>query len=761
MTTRFSIMQKMVMPVIWTSLCFAVVLCVLVFGLSQRAYTQQRQQQLNRAEIAVQAGHSDEDILASPDIRGVLHFSVDHRVESASGSFAGVADLSELPQSVRHLLDKPQAPATINTNYFLLNAPLADHYVLLAARPFIASSLFYQSMIYSAGIVALVVVIGLVLWFQFWQRLARPVAELLDYIKWYQRDNGRHGSSLPHSMDMLSESYVSLLKDLQHQQEQFQLLLESSQDVVLILNAEGDIQQTNTRAENLLGLRVSVPGQQNIADLFPEPLRVRQTNLYEELINARQNHHYGLSGNFVLCHENNSLMDVSLTIACVDNTGSDRYICLIRDISDYRDHQRLQQQMTDFQERLQKARELQTARESYVVQASQQVKASLTGLLGAARQSYTYAVDDFQRQYLESVVFATEGAIDMAERLFERPALQAGQMAPLNKPFSLHQIYSRLLLLGASMTQQRSLKLLVDFPPDLPDLLIGDVMLYRQVLRILFSNALKFTHQGHIRIHVSYRRSGEDIRLLTEVSDSGIGIDTELVPQLFTRSADGSLSDTASASLSMAYRQCTQAHGSMGVESQLAVGSRFWFELPFVAAPVHSAPAWEDIPIPLVWWIDKRIHQHNEALKESLSDCGIAVAVRDFTDVELMHEPPADVLLAPSWDDEIFVAHLKSRKPSAVYIAFVDLLAGEFSGTSKQTDAVGTYPITALDIFKLVKISLHDRWYLRTSEGGSLAKKPRSAMHLVNRVQQAEEQQPGTVLQNVSLTSWDESSSGN
>ncbi|AJQ92272.1 PAS domain-containing sensor histidine kinase [Gynuella sunshinyii] len=761
MTTRFSIMQKMVMPVIWVSLCFAVVLCVLVFGLSQRAYVQQRQQQLNWADIAIQAGRPDADILASPDIRGVLHFSADHRVESASGSFAGVVDLSELPQSVRHLVDKHQIPATIYTNYFLLNGQQADHYVLLAARPFIASSLFYQGMIYSAVIVALVVVIGLILWFQFWHRLARPVAELFDYLKWYQRNNGQHDVSLPQSMDMLGESYVSLLKDLQHQQEQYQLLLESSQDVVLILDSNGNIQQANTIAENLLGLCVSVPGQQNIVDLFPESLRIRQTNLYEELINTRQNQHYGLSGNFVLCHENSSLLDVSMTIACLDNTGSDHYICLIRDISDYRDHQRLQQQMTDFQERLQKARELQTARESYVVAASQQVKASLTALLGVARQSYAHAANDFQRQYLESVVFAAEGAIDMAERLFERPALQAGQMLPANKPFSLHQIYSRLLLLGASMTQQRSLKLLVDLPPDLPDLLIGDVILYRQVLRTLFSNALKFTRQGHIRIRVSYRRSGGDIRLLTEVSDTGIGIAAGLIPQLFSRSANTTLADKESASLFLAYTQCTQSHGSMGVESQLSVGSRFWFELPFVAAPVHSAPAWEDIPIPLVWWIDKRIHQHNEMLLECLSDCGIAVAVRDFTDPALMHEPPADVLLAPSWEDEIFVAHLKSRKPSAVYIAFADLLAGEYSGTSKQTDAVGTYPITALDVFKLVKISLHDRWYLRKPEGGSLVKKPRSAVQLDNQVQQTEDPEPNSVLQNVALTAWDESSSGN
>ena len=113
----------------------------------------------------------------------------------------------------------------------------------------------------------------------------------------------------------------------------------------------------------------------------------------------------------------------------------------------------------------------------------------------------------------------------------------------------------------------------------------GDRRRTAQVLLNLVGNAIKFTQAG--RITVGARRAGDVFDVA--VSDTGIGIAPEHMPQLFEafRQVDGSASRTHEGSglgLHLTRQLLVLMGGSISAESEPGRGSTFRFTLPVAAA---------------------------------------------------------------------------------------------------------------------------------------------------------------------------------
>ncbi|MBY5928194.1 response regulator [Halomonas sp. DP8Y7-3] len=123
---------------------------------------------------------------------------------------------------------------------------------------------------------------------------------------------------------------------------------------------------------------------------------------------------------------------------------------------------------------------------------------------------------------------------------------------------------------------------------------IGDPARLQQIVSNFLSNAIKFTSSGSVRL--SLKEEADD-RLLIEVSDTGIGIAPSVQETLFTpfQQADRSISGRFGGTglgLSICRLLAEAMGGTVGVESQVGVGSRFWLrvtlartDLPLVAQP--------------------------------------------------------------------------------------------------------------------------------------------------------------------------------
>ena len=99
-----------------------------------------------------------------------------------------------------------------------------------------------------------------------------------------------------------------------------------------------------------------------------------------------------------------------------------------------------------------------------------------------------------------------------------------------------------------------------------------------QVFSNLLDNALKFTKEGNIIIAAKKQKDDE---VIVSIKDSGIGINPEILPRLFTKFSTKSEQGTGLGLYIC--KNITEAHGGrMWAEGNPEGGSTFYFTLPIV-----------------------------------------------------------------------------------------------------------------------------------------------------------------------------------
>ena len=169
-------------------------------------------------------------------------------------------------------------------------------------------------------------------------------------------------------------------------------------------------------------------------------------------------------------------------------------------------------------------------------------------------------------------------ATPIADRLVEIvTGIEAGRLELKVAPFEPRALLGAVVELLRGQARE-GVTLRVEAAPELPERLIGDAARLRQVLVNLVANALRFTARGSVVIRASHGAPG----LRVVVEDTGPGISREEQALLFRPFSQLGGGDGRGSGVGlMLCRQLVEAmDGRIDVESEVGVGSRFWFEVP-------------------------------------------------------------------------------------------------------------------------------------------------------------------------------------
>ena len=233
------------------------------------------------------------------------------------------------------------------------------------------------------------------------------------------------------------------------------------------------------------------------------------------------------------------------------------------------------------------------AKSAFLANTSHEIRTPLNGLVGLARLARRPEVDEARRrQYLEQIGDSAETLTAVISDVLDLSKIEAGKLLIERIVFDVGSLFESLGRVYSTLADARGLVYQQSVDPALPRRAIGDPVRLRQVLTNYLNNALKFTQRGRIGLTATAPRPGW---LRVEVSDTGPGIDPGIQPQLFTPFTQADQSTTrrfggTGLGLSICRELANLMHGTVGVDSTLGQGSRFWAELPLDAATEH-APA--------------------------------------------------------------------------------------------------------------------------------------------------------------------------
>lgn len=264
------------------------------------------------------------------------------------------------------------------------------------------------------------------------------------------------------------------------------------------------------------------------------------------------------------------------------------FIGYVRDVSDQLRAQRELTQARD--EALAAAR----AKSQFLAVMSHEMRTPLNGVLAIIDILASSSLSEKQARFVRTAIHSGEMLQRHINDVLEITHLDAGQLRLRPSAFELEPLLREVVAINAPAAAAHGDRIVLEIHSPL-GLVVEDPQRLSQVLVNLVSNAVKFTRDGVITIRgARVEEPGQPPLLRFSVQDTGVGIaeaDQKRIFEDFVSLDSSYRRTTRGYGLGLAIcRRIVQAmDGTIGVESQLGVGSRFWVNLPYREAPVGAA----------------------------------------------------------------------------------------------------------------------------------------------------------------------------
>ncbi|MCP5106031.1 MAG: response regulator [bacterium] len=245
------------------------------------------------------------------------------------------------------------------------------------------------------------------------------------------------------------------------------------------------------------------------------------------------------------------------------------------------------------------------AKSTFLANMSHEIRTPMNAVLGYSNLLMKMVSQKKQQEYLDIIQNSGKNLLALINDILDLSKIESGKLSLVYKPMDPHRILNEIRNIFKIRTEEKGIDFIIEVAPGIPSGLLLDETRLRQILFNIVGNAVKFTHQGYVKLSAGRKASGKDtsrIDLVFKVEDSGIGIPGEQVETIFhafeqQKDLAGRYGGTG-LGLTITKRLVEIMNGTISVAGREAEGSVFSIELRDVEiSSLHTEPGAVDMPM--------------------------------------------------------------------------------------------------------------------------------------------------------------------
>lgn len=373
-------------------------------------------------------------------------------------------------------------------------------------------------------------------------------------------------------------------------------LIEASLDPLLTINAEGKIMDMNQATVDMTGVAREALAGTDFFDYFTEPEDARQ--VYREVFAK------GFVVDYPLTIMDVKRTDVLFNGSVIKNekgevTGA---VVVARDITEQRRFETELIEARIFAELAMGTAEAEKnkavaaahiaedavkSKQQFLSNMSHEIRTPMNAIIGFTKVMLKTELSVKQKEYLTAIKLSGDALIVLINDILDLAKVDSGKMSFEQTRFKMAHSIAAMLHLFRAKIHEKNLKLVSEYDPRIPEVLVGDPVRLHQIIMNLVSNAVKFTEKGSITVSVKLlEEDAESATLDFSIADTGIGIMDSITDKIFENFQQASSSTArlfggTGLGLAIAKQLVEQQGGSIGVKSKVDEGSVFRFVLRF------------------------------------------------------------------------------------------------------------------------------------------------------------------------------------
>lgn len=374
-----------------------------------------------------------------------------------------------------------------------------------------------------------------------------------------------------------------LINRVEDRERRLHAIVSNVFDAVFTVDSQGVILSFNQAAEAIFGYTAAEVEGLSVSSLVHDPnfrVEIGRENLTPE--------RHEVLGR----RKNGDIFPMDIAFNPVARGDSPSLVGIARDITERRESEIAMQEARQAAEEAKEAAETANrAKSDFLSHMSHELRTPLNGILGYAqilRRDSTFTTR--QRVNIDAIVNCGDHLLALINDVLDLSSIEAGRLEVDKTAFNLHDLLMEVTDIVRERANHKGVTFTMNVADEVPQRIITDAVKLRQILVNLLGNAVKFTDNGEVTLHVIENPLGS---LQIDVVDTGVGMTDEEITHIFDpfkQVEAGKAAGGTGLGLAITKRLTKALGATVVVQSQKGIGSTFTVVIPLVQAKPEAWP---------------------------------------------------------------------------------------------------------------------------------------------------------------------------